>query len=509
MSGKLPWWAVVGLVTVMSPTGALAQRAGSRLIEPDHWAGEYLVRLRRAGYLGRLDPLAQPYRWDDVARGLASLDPNTLPDPYAFWVRLLRSEFPSDSAELRAGVVVLGDARAANTRRLDGLRPADSGAVWPSGEAGVWVRSGPLAAETRVLWDTYLKRDPDGRAPHLRLGGISNHTYLSLTSGRLGVALGRFTRNWAPPGVQGFLVSDNPLSYPQVGFEFDFGRVLVQAFTGELDTLGATRRYLVAHRVSYTAPRFAVALSEGMLYGSNAGLSLQRLNPFTPLLFEHENPPGEEVTENLMLGVQFWHRLGDVEVQGEGLLDDISVNRDSATNGRAPARYALRLAGRWRPVGPRAEVNLAYERVSSYAYRSFRLQDRYDYLRRGLGANFADYDRVALSVDVFPPVPGLRLSPTLQYQRQGEGDYRTPFPETPTFVLGPDFLLGVPERTLRVSLEGRYQPLRQAWVEWDIGQNFVRNARHLTGESRSRLVALGTLHLRLDLLPLSRAADPR
>jgi hypothetical protein len=483
------------------PSAAAAQRSGSRLLETDHWANEYIRRLRSAGYLSGLDPLAQPYRRAEVARGLAALGADSLREPVASWVRLLHDEFAGESREghvVRAGGVLLGGLRAANTRRLDVLRALDSGSVWPRGAGGVWVETGPLAAGSRVLFDTYLKDDPDGRSPGLRMGGLNDQTYVSLASGGLGAVLGRFSRNWSLPGASALLVSDNALSFPQIGFEGVFGRFAVQAFTGELDTLGGRKRYLAAHRIAYVAPQFVLAVTEGMLYGSETGPSLQYLNPLSTLLFDHENPPGEELSQNLMLGAQVWYRRGSLDVYGEGLLDDIAVHRDTIFNRRAPTRYALRLGGRWRPVGPRLEAGVEYERVSSYAYRSFRPSDRFDYLSRGLGVNFADYDRAAVVVDLFPGIPGLRVSPLIQLLRQGEGDYRIPFPGDPVFLNSPSLFLGVTERTYRVALQGRYQPVREVWVTWDMGENLVRNAGHVGGQNASRFVALGTLQVRLE-----------
>src|SRR5574341_2440283 len=42
---------------------------GSRYLPLDHWAYQYVTRLRERGYLGNLNPLAQPYRRLEVARG--------------------------------------------------------------------------------------------------------------------------------------------------------------------------------------------------------------------------------------------------------------------------------------------------------------------------------------------------------------------------------------------------------------------------------------------------------
>jgi hypothetical protein len=244
--------------------------------------------------LADLDPLAQPYTRADVARALARLAPDSLRQPVAGWVRLLRAEFlartpPSGGA--RVGALAWAGLRAATSRRFDPLRAMDSGGAWPSLGAGGWITAGHLAAETRVLGDTYLRHDPDGRPPHLPFGGISDHTYVSLGWPGGAVTVGRLARNWAPPGTQGLLLSANPLSYPQVAADLRLGPWRLEALTAQLDTLGGSRRFLAANRLAYVRPGWGLAFTEALLYSSfGSGVSLQLLNPFTILAFESENP---------------------------------------------------------------------------------------------------------------------------------------------------------------------------------------------------------------------------
>jgi len=115
-----------------------------------------------------------------------------------------------------------------------------------------------------------------------------------------------------------------------------------------------------------------------------------------------------------------------------------------------------------------------------------------------LGENFADYDQWSITADVFPPVAGLTLTPTFVALRQGEGDFRIAMPSDSVFRLSPNLILGVAERTYRIGLRGRYQPMRQLWLSWDIGHNVVRDAAHVPGGRRTDVVALGEVGLRFD-----------
>ena len=114
------------------------------------------------------------------------------------------------------------------------------------------------------------------------------------------------------------------------------------------------------------------------------------------------------------------------------------------------------------------------------------------HLDRGLGDPWSDYDRLTLRADLYPSVQGLRVSPVLQFQRKGEGDYRLPFQPRQADI--PGIFIGVMETTKRVAVQGRYQPRSWAFLEWDLGRSFVSNAGHVDDSSEGRfsfLVRLG------------------
>lgn len=471
-----------------------------RLVPLGHWVYAYVERLRSRGFLPDLDPLVQPYRRAQLAADLRGLDPDTLPEPVAEWVRLLRQEFVGavgTASEPRVGVTLSAGARGATTQRLDAVRPVGDGSVWPWALGSAWFEAGPLTGESGVRFDRHIPRDPDQRTISLRMGGVTDNTYLSLAAGPGVVTLGRFDRNWGPAGTPGVLVSDNPMSYPSVGFDLRLGPIAFNSFGGELDTMAATHRYLAANRVAYTTPRTTVALTEAVLYsGGGRGLSLQFLIP-SILQFEHENPPGEDLAENLMLGLEVRRNWGRVETYFEGLLDDIDLSPPPGLS-RAATRYALTAQVRWRPVGERVEAAVQYQRVSSFAYRSNRPVDEFDYLGRGLGPNFADYDHLVATLDFFPRIRGLQLTPAVEVLRQGEGDFRVPFPGDSVLRISPSLFLGVVETTWRAALRGRYQPRRAFWISWDVGPDWIRNAGHLTGVRQSKFVALVSAGARLE-----------
>ena len=112
-------------------------------------------------------------------------------------------------------------------------------------------------------------------------------------------------------------------------------------------------------------------------------------------------------------------------------------------------------------------------------------------------------DRLSVWADLYPPVEGLRLTPVALLQRQGEGNFRDSIPGG--YYWGrPALFWGVKETTLRLGLRGRYQPIRELWVGWDVGPNFIRNRAHVAGVDETRFEAVGEFGVRLGF-PRSRS----
>ena len=89
----------------------------------------------------------------------------------------------------------------------------------------------------------------------------------------------------------------------------------------------------------------------------------------------------------------------------------------------------------------------------------------------------------------------------LQFQRKGEGDYRIPFPPRDEVLALPGIFHGVKETTKRVAVQGRYQPRREVFLEWDLGRSFISIAGHMDGSSESRFSFSLRFGLTLELGP--------
>ena len=511
------------LLGIGAPSSVLGQSGpqGSRYLSLDHPAYEAVRQLRDRGYLEELDPLVQPYRRLDIARGLAGIGEDDIPRHMAHAVQLLRKELNMELRRLagegteRLGIQLSGGAVASSSRRLDPLLPLrgeDALYGWPNYSVGGWGESGRFAVDVRLHHDLWFESgadgDPDGKDP----GGIVvlNHTdnaYLTAQYSLGTLFVGRMRRNWAPLGTTGLMVSPTPSTYPQLGLDMRMGPLKVDFMVGELDALPGFgdqywKRWIVSNHISYSRKELVLSVGEARVVSSpRAGPGLSNLNPVELYFFDREPLDDEgqpyDFSQNGVLNGQFWLRHGSAVFYGEALLDDIDVTPEDGQDPE-PMSYALSLGARFYSLLPDGELEIQYRRVSAFAYRTLPM-DGWSYFDRGLGDPFSDYDRITLRASLFPGVPGLRLTPGFQFQRKGEGDFRIPLPDSDEeYRANPSILLGTVETTSRVMLQGHYQPTTTFFVEWDAGANFVTDADHQPGEKVTEFSGVFRLGLYFD-----------
>ncbi len=520
MPSKLPRLAHL-VLAILVPTGLSAQqdpaRTGSRTLPTDSWTYEAIERLRHRGFLPEISPIAQPYRRIDVAAGLAGVDPQAHQEPIAAWIRILREELApelarlegTDDATTRIGAEIRLGGTAADSRRRDPLVPFRSteeetieDRVWPFNAESVWLETHGAAIVLDLYadhWHYADSGDPDGVSPSgfLFLLRRSDNAYVTAAFPWGNVWLGRMRRNWGPIGRTGLMLSGNPVAYPQFGLDIGRGRVAVRFMTGELEAVDGRTRYFMANRVDYGTPNFWISLGEAKIFSAERHSALRFLNPAELLIFDHDSEP-TDVTGNLMFNGLLWMRLGESTVYGELVIDDFDLDpflggtdRDSE-----PINFQLSMGARYHGVSPRVELGLDYRRVSAWSYRSPPVAERWSYLDQGLADPWADYDRLELRGDLYLNVVGLRLTPIIQFQRMGEGDYREPFPAD--YLGQPSNFLGVMETTRRIAIQGRYQPRRQIFIEWDVGRSFISNADHMDRVDENRFSYLVRLGMTFD-----------
>ena len=109
-------------------------------------------------------------------------------------------------------------------------------------------------------------------------------------------------------------------------------------------------------------------------------------------------------------------------------------------------------------------------------------------MRRGVGLarNFSDYDQLTLRASLLAAHNAL-LTPEVTLLRQGEGDFRLPYPPVTAYDSTRTFLSGVVERTVRLAVS--YQLSAGSWsLAGDGGVHLISNAGHVSGARETRWV---------------------
>ncbi|GIV62275.1 MAG: hypothetical protein KatS3mg044_1141 [Rhodothermaceae bacterium] len=483
----------------------------NRFLPTGDVAYQYLNRLQRRGLLPSLHPTALPYRQGDVAAALDELDRNTLAPVEAHWVAMLEALLgraaPGDD-EAVAGLDLDAGLDAANTRRLDPLRPlGDAVHAYEHIALRFFLDDGPFVGQLGLRHDLYYDRDPDGLDAVKRLLTRSEESYAGWHTGPASIYLGRLAHHWGLPGETAVVLSDNPRSYDLIAFRLGGQRLSLRSLLGELDSItadgrytgiagddsvraGSERRYLAAHRFDWRpSENVLLSLMESALYsGAGSGLSLKYLNPLHPFLFVVDNRPKNDENNGLFAGL-LWLRLGRVTVHGQLLMDDFDV-----LNATEPASFAL--AGSLVYTARTFDLGGTLDVIAARTYNTIQPEGRYLYLLRGLATQFSDYVHAALFADLYP-APALTVSPRLHYLAQGERDIRQPFPRNEEQV--PTLLDGTVEHTARAAVEVFYQHDPRWWLRVDLGVNVTKNRGAVRGHDETRFAGAVAFGLRLGL----------
>ncbi len=492
-----------------------ARSQDNRFLPLDDPAYEYISRLQRRGLLLELDPTLLPYRRAAVTAALQALDDEDLAPVQRRWVARLNAAFAPvspDAGEVLFGVETGGGATAANTVRLDVLRPIREDLhVFEHVLFRAYLTRGAFVGQMGMRHDLYYDRDPDGLDAVNRLMARGEESYLGARGRFAALYLGRFGNHWGVYRQAATLVSANPRSYDQLSLRLGGARFSLNSIVGELDSItsdgrytgtagddsvavGSERRFLSAHRFNWRPSRhFSLAIMESALYsGAGSGFSLKYLNPLLPALFSVDNRPKND-ENNGFFGGLFWAHLRRLTLQGQLMIDDFD-----ALNGREPTSFAL-TGHLTYALSPTVDLGGSLEMVASRTYNTFQPEGRYLYLLRGLATQFSDYVAGSAFADLYLDrwVSGLQLTPQLRYLAQGERDIRQPFPEKDAPV--PSILTGTVTHTWRTALEFFYQDDSRWWLRADLGFNHVVNADAVPGRSATRFSGMVELGLRLSL----------
>src|SRR6266404_2330820 len=478
---------------LLLPAGAPAQEA-SPYLPLSHWSVPFIEHLITAGRMTDPTPLTRPFRTDQVLRALDGVDSTTVTRTEWAVVRQVRSDLTRQERGPTARLDVHGGSAASSHARRDPLREAGVGHGTFSGGAALTLYLGPVVFVSHPYFDTRLKYDPDWYGKKDRIiAGRFDEAYISAQFTYADLFFGSLDRNWGPSAVQGLLLSDSPYGPDHFALSIGTTGVKVEGFAAQLNDLtdstgAAVHRYMVQHRLWIRPPgRWTFGLWEGsVLSGVDRQLEPWFLN-FASLGLLAQLNTGTNVNSFLGFDVQ---RQGKVTLFAQGLLDDIQVDKTSATD-QKPASYGLTVGAQGPVLHGAAAWTLFYTRVSNLTYRNEDDSQTPIYFGLGTGRNFSDYDQTSLKLS-FMPSSSVLVQPELTFLRQGEGDLHLPHPPVSLYPSTPAFLAGIVERTLRLGA-GVHAAHGRWVVSADGGVHLISNAGHVRAASNARWV--GSLQL--------------
>jgi hypothetical protein len=475
------------LTLFLLPAGAAAQEA-SPYLPITHWSTPYIDHLIAAGRMADPSPLGRPFKVQDVVRALEAVDSNVVTGAEWAAVKLIRSDLvrhmrgPSARIDVHAGIAGRSHARR------DPLREAGPGHATFSGGAALTLYFGPAVLVSHPTFDTRLKWDPDyfGKQDRV-IAGRAAEAYVS-AQWRFGeLFFGSVDRNWGPRIVDGLLVSPSPYSYDHFAVRVGTDGINLQGIVTQLDDIPDTsgvpsHRYLIAHRFTIRPPGNATfSLWEGTIVaGPGRQLEPWFANIFTLGILQQYDQNSQA---NNVLGLDVTTRIKRTQLFASVLIDDIQV--DQATAGdREPPSYGFTVGAQ----GGLARFGWTafYTQVSNLAYRTPNPAEAVMRRGVGLGRNFSDYDQLTLRGSLIAG-SGVLLEPEITFLRQGEGDFRLPYPTVAQYDSTPTLFAGTVTRTVRLALAARVAHGR--WVlSGDGGVHIIDNYQHASGANKTRWV---------------------
>ena len=469
------------VLLLLFPRGAQAQEA-SPYVPISWWGMPFVEHLIAAGRIADPSPLSRPFHVDGLVRALQAVDSIVVTGAEWAVVRRLRSDLvreqrgPSARMDLHAAVA------ASSHARRDPLREAGGGPGHAtfSGGAALTLYFGPAVIVSHPYFDTRLKWDPDffGKKDRI-IAGRPGDAYLSAQWHYGELFFGAVDRNWGPRIIEGLLVSPSPYSYDHLGIRLGTDGVYLEGLITQLDDLADTsgtleHRYLIAHRFVIRPPgHTTVALWEGtILAGANRQLEPWYANIFTlGLLQEYD----QKTASNQLVGIDFTTRLKRTQLFASVLLDDIQVDRSTAAD-KEPPSYGL-------TIGAQGGISrygwtAFYTQVANLTYRTPNPAEAVMRQHVGLGRNYSDYDQLTLRGSLIAG-PGALIEPEVTLLRQGQGDFRLPYPSVAQYPTTATLFSGTVTRTLRLALAGHVAHGR--WVlSGDGGVHLIHNGPQQT-----------------------------
>lgn len=481
--------AVIALTLSASASSADGQERA--YLPLDDAAYDYVDALIARGALGSLPALERPYTIERIRAALDSSERDGRLTAHAASAKMLRRLLDrravnAGSAARDGEVAVTGSVTpfltASSTGVRELMRADDESGLYPGLSMRLAIEGGPITAVSRVISDHRYKDDPEytGKVDRAVAGRVED-AYVAGHWRYGSFAFGRVARNWGPARLHGLQLGHYAYSHDHVHARLGTDRLQLTSVLTRLDDIPDSTgtpatRYLALHRFGLRWRSLEVALTEAMLYGG-AGRQLQ-LSYANPLNIFQLSQYNEGTNGNMSLGLDASLRTASGTFAAQLLVDDIQVDRCDP-NCREPSSWGASAVAEGLPLTAAHRWFLSYTRVSNLAYRTPKPFERYTSEGIGIGRGFSDYDELRVGLDL-TALGGSPLRAYAAWSRQGEGDYRRPFPSAAEYGQTAAFLDGTVQRVGRLGVSGAAVI---GWLELrgDLGYNVRHNAGFVAG----------------------------
>ena len=456
-------------------------------------AGQYIVmhtdQARGCGFaVGEGYSFADSTMRRDSTADTVSAQPGAAHDATAQTIREVvqscqgHDETESHPFRARATVNFYGTAQTSSRREL--MLATDATSFSPAATIRIMMAGGPIAASIRPIIDTGLNEDIEftGRRDRT-LAGRTEDGYVTGQWKYGELFLGRAARNWGPPAVYGLQLGNYAYTYDhlygRIGTDkVHFATVLTRLEDFRDAAAVATQRYFSIHRLALRHAAWEIAATESYLYsGVGRRFEPSLTNPLNIFSLSWRN---EAQDGNLGLGLETSFRSRKGTLAAHVFLDDLQIDRCDDIC-KEPSSYGLTLSAEGLPLGGDQRWFASYARVSYLTYRTPTPSERYSTFKIGLGQGFSDFDEVRVGLDL-ALVPRTPLRLYVARRRQGEGDYRAPFPLPEEYATTPGIFGGEVSNIVRLGLTGASR-FSDVELSGDIGINQVSDRAQLRGVS--------------------------
>jgi hypothetical protein len=445
---------VLLLALVFAPP--LAGQEASPYLPIHHWAMPFIEHLIAAGRITDPTPLARPFRVDQVLRALDAVDSTVVSRSEWSVIKQIRGDLTRKMRGPSARLDLDAAAAASSHARRDPLREAGPGHGTFSGSAALTLYFGPVVIASHPYFDTRLKWDPDYEGKKDRfIAGRAAEAYVSAQWRYGEVFFGSLDRNWGPRFTDGLLVSPEPYSYDHLDLRIGTDGFYLEGIITQLDDIADTsgtpeHRYFIAHRLTIQPGKTTVSFWEGtIIAGVDRQLDPWFANIFTLGLLQQYDQNSQA---NNLVGLDFTTRVRRARLFGSLLIDDIQVDR-SQPGDKEPPSYGFTLGAQGGLAAGRLGWTAFYTQVANLTYRTPNPAEAV--MRRGVGLarNFSGYDQLTLRGSMIAG-PSVLLEPEITVLRQGQGDFRLPYPTVAQYPTTPTLFAGTVTRTVRLALGG-------------------------------------------------------